>query len=458
MFKANRIYLFIIIFIAILLSIQTLLIINNLNYFYFLIPIILTVIIAYFISQLVTYKDELLENQKLLESIIENDNSGIAIINYNGVFKFSSNILNNILEYELNELNGTNIIDITIPTYKEDILKALKYSTTQGHFKRLKHELYKKDGSKIYVETSFTMLPNKQEIVLIINNLQYEKELELLNSSLEYRIKFKTKELEQLNQILENRIKDEVEKNREKDLLMFQQARLASMGEMIGNIAHQWRQPISAVMALVQSIEFRNRIGKLDDEFIKDKTSEALTIIKKMSHTIDDFRNFFSQTKKKDQFNIAQLFEENLLFLNDTFKGNSIEVIKNINSNIAIEGYKNEVSHSFLNILSNAKDALIENNIGNVKRYIFVDINDTPTSIIITIKDNAGGIKNDYITKIFDPYFTTKHQSHGTGIGLYMTKQIIEKNMSGKISVSNVSYEYNNHKYTGAEFIIEFKL
>jgi len=251
---------------------------------------------------------------------------------------------------------------------------------------------------------------------------------------------------------LEKQIQQEIEENRKKDVVMFQHARLAQMGEMINNIAHQWRQPLSMVSAIVQNIHFKYQLGKLDDNFMNHNIDEIKKILHQMSQTITDFQNFFHPNKEKEEFFIENSIDHTIDLLDHSMEKQDIEFIRlERNDLIHIMGYPNEFAQTFLNIFSNAKDALLANDLYD-KRCIYIETKLLDETFLISIYDNAGGIPEDILGKVFNPYFTTKEQGKGTGIGLYMCKQIIEKNMDGTIFVQNKTLD-NGEK--GAEFVIE---
>ena len=251
-----------------------------------------------------------------------------------------------------------------------------------------------------------------------------------------------------LNKNLEERVKLELEKNREKDKVMIQQSRLASMGEMISNIAHQWRQPLSSLSLIVQDVHDAYQHDELDREYLDNATDSSIRIIDFMSKTIDDFRNFFKPNKSKSIFKINELIDETLELVNATFRSKEITVKKFLLENDAkVLGYPNEFSQVILNILKNAQDILTERDVKN--RLVVVKSSIKKDRVIISIEDNAGGIKLENIHKVFDPYFSTKHKAQGTGIGLYMSKQIIESHMRGILNVKNSE--------TGAIFEIKLK-
>jgi signal transduction histidine kinase len=243
-------------------------------------------------------------------------------------------------------------------------------------------------------------------------------------------------ELKNINLTLETRVQTSIEEIRNKDKMLLEQSRLAIMGEMIGNIAHQWRQPLNAIGLIVQDIQDAFYYNECTTEYIDNNVNSAMKQLEYMSHTIDDFRNFFKPNKAKDNFNVVEQIEKALSLTSAMFDNRSIKLIKEFEKkDLVIFGYPNEYSQVILNILSNSKDAIIERDIKNP--FIIMRVEEDVLGVKLTIEDNAGGIPANIINKIFDPYFTTKHQSQGTGLGLYMSKMIIEKNMSGKLFVAN---------------------
>ena len=252
----------------------------------------------------------------------------------------------------------------------------------------------------------------------------------------------------ELSKNLDKRVQQEIEKNRYKEQLLMQQSKMASMGEMIGNIAHQWRQPLNALALSIQEVKILHDKDKLDAQNLEQATQKSLMLIEKMTTTIDDFMGFFRQDKIKSPFDVQKVTEETLTLLDASLKYNFIEFnINNNNINSTVKGYKGEFSQVILNLISNAKGALLERKIKDSR--IDVEISAEENSVIIEVKDNAGGVPIEIIDRIFEPYFTTKEEGKGTGIGLYMSKIIIEKNMDGKLSVENDK--------DGAVFKIELK-
>ena len=246
----------------------------------------------------------------------------------------------------------------------------------------------------------------------------------------------KTAELENLNKNLEKRVKEEIEKNREQEQFLIQKSKFIALGEMISNIAHQWRQPLNELSSIMMNIKLKYRKGLMTNEYMQKKGEDIDRLLEFMSKTIDDFRNFFIPDKKKKLFSIKQACESVLSIMKSSLKDKNIKVLIKIDKDIKIYGYESEFEQVILNILSNAKYALVKNSIVNPTITISLEV-DGNDKIKLYIKDNAGGIKTKPIEKIFEPYFTTKDTSSGTGIGLYMSKLIIEKNMKGTLKAYN---------------------
>lgn len=238
-------------------------------------------------------------------------------------------------------------------------------------------------------------------------------------------------------------LKKMVEEKNEKEKLLIHQSKLASMGEMINNIAHQWRQPLTHLGFINMNLQLAFEDEPLDKKYLKEKIEESNAQLDFMSKTIDNFRDFYKPNKQKEIFYISVAVKKALEIMEPIFESNKIEFEFNVIKDKQINAYENEYSQVILNILTNAKDVLISRQIQNPK--IIISINEKNDSIITTILDNAGGIENKYINHIFDPYFTTKQK--GSGIGLYMSKMIIESHFKGKIKVFN--------KEKGASFSIE---
>lgn len=278
----------------------------------------------------------------------------------------------------------------------------------------------------------------------IILKRLYESNKKLLESQTE---------LENLNKNLQEKIEKEIglklKKEREaneKERILVHQSKLASMGEMIGNIAHQWRQPLTELSSILINLELYFDHNKLTKEKFKAKIEESNEQILFMSKTIEDFRNFFKSNKPREDYRISIVVENVQKLMGSTLKNNHIELKIVIQDDFSINGYVNEVSQALINIFNNAKDVISERKVqeGCIRIETFMQ----DDKKIMTVEDNAGGIEIIPIEKIFEPYISTKHAKSGTGIGLYMTKTIIEKNNNGIIEVQNTE--------KGAMFIVTF--
>lgn len=261
--------------------------------------------------------------------------------------------------------------------------------------------------------------------IAILISIAISQKIDDILKNYEEKVRKNANELESLNQSLEEKVKIEIEKNREKEQLLIQKSKLIALGEMISNIAHQWRQPLSELSSILMFIKFKFDLNALDSQTMDKKSKEATQVLEYMSHTIDDFRNFFMPKKDKEEFYLNKVINSIMTIVSSGLKNNNINVEINIDDNITLKTYLNEYQQVILNILKNAKDILIEKNIKNplIKMEAKID----ETHIILTIEDNGGGVFVEPLNKIFEPYFTTKSKSDGTGIGLYMSKIIVEK-------------------------------
>ena len=255
------------------------------------------------------------------------------------------------------------------------------------------------------------------------------------------------KALEELNKNLEEKIAFEIEKNREKDLQIFNNAKMVSLGEMIGNIAHQWRQPLSSISTLASGLLVSKEYGTLQDDIFFQYCNNIVENTKYLSETIDTFRDFIKEKKELKKVILQDRIKTTLQIQNATLNHNHITLIDDIDYStpIFIELAIGELSQVLINILNNAKDALIYNQIENP--WIKLSLESNETTVLITIEDNAGGVPENIIPHIFEPYFTTKHQSQGTGLGLYMSYKIVVENLKGKLYAKNSLF--------GAKFFIE---
>lgn len=295
----------------------------------------------------------------------------------------------------------------------------------------------------IIIATAYSDRTNKEILDALKNNTYYIRKP--FNSEEIYQLVYSlsisyaaTKTIQKLNTDLERKIEEEIEKNRQKDSLLFQQAKLAAMGEMIGNIAHQWRQPLNIISMLFQKVYRQHANGTLDKEAMSNALNQAMDTINYMSQTIDDFRGHFESNKEKVPYSLLGVIKNTVGLLEPSFKLKNIDFEIVSPTDIELFGFPEDIKQVLLNLLNNAKDAIVSNNIENgmIRVEIVAVFSDIPEAIV-RIHDNGGGINGQYIEKVFEPYFTTKHKSQGTGIGLYMSKRIVEERLGGSITVSN---------------------
>ncbi len=274
-------------------------------------------------------------------------------------------------------------------------------------------------------------------VMIIVASLSMIISNRISDAFLDYQfsVKRKEKKLEILNKNLLNKVKLGIKEVREKDRAMLHQSRLAGLGTMLSMIAHQWRQPLTEVSGILMELETATKFKKLNDNLILDCVKDGDKLINYMSNTIDDFRNFFKPSKKKENFSVIDACKNSLSIVEPTLKDFGIKVNKNFEDDSIICGYPREFSQVILNIMLNCKDAFVDRSTKNPKINFRISMLENKVKIII--KDNAGGIESDKLNKVFEPYFTTKSDSKGTGLGLYMSKMIIEKNMNGKLNVKN---------------------
>jgi PAS domain S-box-containing protein len=254
--------------------------------------------------------------------------------------------------------------------------------------------------------------------------------------------------LEELNDTLEKRVGEEVAKNREKDFMLIQQNRQAALGEMLDHIAHQWKQPLNSISLIIQDLGETASDGELTDEHVEETACKIMALLDHMAQTIDIFRGFYRPDKEKKVFSIKDCIDQALAFIAPAFRFHSIAVELDVDPGLTAFGYPKEYAQVLLNILANSRDAFKAR--GTEKPRVIIRAFAEDTKTVVTIADNAGGIPEAITGKIFDFYFTTNESSGGTGIGLYMSKNIIEKNMGGKLSAVNTG--------SGAQFRIEVKL
>jgi signal transduction histidine kinase len=347
-------------------------------------------------------------------------------------FKAKDGIYNIITFLPIKNVQGDATIAYTVKHTQNDYLGELH----NDYYLVLSLVLLILAGILFYVYKDYIY---KQNLTHGLEIIKHQKE-ELAHS---------VEELERQN----IQITTSIDENRRKDTMIAEQSRLASLGEMIGNIAHQWRQPLSAISTSASSIIVQNELGILNSSELNPPLNKIIEKTHFLSQTIEDFRNFIEGKKEKVEFVVSSAIDNALSVVDSSISNHYIVIKKDYQDMIFINNYKNEFIQGVLNIINNAKDALDEK-VQREERFIFITVKKVKTKAIIIIQDNAGGIPDEIIPKIFEPYFTTKHQSQGTGLGLYMTYKIINDSMHGSLKVENKEVIYKDKSYFGARFTI----
>ncbi len=265
--------------------------------------------------------------------------------------------------------------------------------------------------------------------------LEQQEQLLNFNIKLATQVEIKTSQLQHINESLEETVQEKIEELIQKDEILTAQSKQAVMGEMISMIAHQWRQPLSSITLQISNLQFKKLLGEeMEDEEITNTLTEISDTIIYLSNTIDDFQTYFHPDKELTKIEITELLQKTLSFVLPRLKDNHVKIDIKSKSNIIITTYMNELIQVILNLLHNSIDALIELNCKEQK--INISVEDLDSNIFISISDNAGGIPEDVISRIFEPYFSTKGKN-GTGLGLYMSQMIIQKQFNGKLNVKS---------------------
>ena len=365
------------------------------------------------ITELKVKELQLIEQQKELQSIYDTTKDGLAIVDMETNFIKVNKAFCDITGLSEEELLKTSSIALIGDENKEELVKSnineIILKDSVDNFERV----YVAKNRRINITLSATLMPDKNHILLSMKDVTKNK-------------------------------------------LFEEQSKLAAMGEMIGNIAHQWRQPLSVITTVSSNVKFHKEYDELKNY---DVTSDMNTIMQQadyLSKTIDDFRNFIKNSKEINLISIKSVVEKTLSLLHAAMVNNGINVISNLNDDLEIEANENELIQSFINIINNAKDAENENVKNSDDKLIFVETLKEDSNLIVLIKDNGGGIPNTIMNRIFEPYFTTKNKSVGTGIGLSMTYKMLVERQHALINVYNEEYVYDNKNYKGACFKITF--
>jgi phosphate/phosphite/phosphonate ABC transporter binding protein len=380
------------------------------------------------------------ELRKMYKAVEQSANS-IIITDLEGNIEFVNQTFYELTGYSHAEVIGHNPRILKSGKHPDKFYKNL-WDTIKAGKNWHGEFLNKKKNGDFYWEAA-TIAPVKNKDDEIINFMAVKEDITKRKQA-QQQLQEANQKLRELSENLEEKVNAAVAEIQEKDHMLIAQSKQAAMGEMIANIAHQWRQPLSAVAAIVQDIEDAYEFEELTQEYLENSVKKTMQQIQYMSQTIDDFRNFFNPNKSKIDFNIKEKIDKTLGFLASSIKQYNIDIIQDIDENCSCNGYPNEFSQVILNIINNAKDAIKENTPD--KPYIKISCERTAKEKnIIKISNNGGQIPQDKLQTIFQPYYTTKKD--GTGLGLYMSKMIVERNLKGSIEIKNME--------NGVEFKIE---
>jgi len=364
-----------------------------------------------------------------------------------------NNIITGIKGFSQNSFKPNDVY--LLSNKNKPILKSILQKGLDSISEDDKKDIIEKwtNNSVVKEVIDYTLLLKIMLVVILLMSLLVYRQKIIKNKNKELRllVEEKTRELKEINENLEKKIKEEVEKTTKREKQLYESVKMAQMGEIIGNIAHQWRQPLSMISTSAGGLQLEKDFGVLDDEKFKKYTDGIIEHTEYLSKTIDIFRNYIEEKAELKDVILQDRINSAISIVEASFKNSNIKIENNITTEkpIEIRIVVGELSQVIINILNNARDILIQRDISNP--WVKVDLEYKEKNIILLkVEDNGGGIDNGFLSKIFDPYFTTKHKSQGTGLGLHMSKRIIEKHLHGKMYVENS----NN----GALFTIELPI
>ena len=357
-----------------------------------------------------------LQSTKVLANTFFNLSINLQLIaNVNGEVLQVSNNCKNILGYTQEELVNTSFLDLVHPDDREPTIEEMKQLQIGKHVYYFENRYKHKDEH--YVVLGWSADVNEDKTIIYASAHD----------------------------------KTRLKKNEQ---LVLQQSKMASMGEMLENIAHQWRQPLSVISTLSSSLDVKNDLGLLDKDEISSSVKNIDLNVQHLSSTIDTFRNFYKSNKINKTFKVKEALDTTFKLASSQFHKAEITIVEEI-LDIRYTGLENELIQVIMNILNNARDELIKL---KGTRLLLINVSIKDDYVEIDIIDNAGGIPEDILPNVFEAHFTTKTDTTGTGIGLYMSKTIIEEHMNGRILAENIDFSYNGISYIGARFSIVLPL
>jgi len=366
------------------------------------------------ITEVQKLQDEVNNQKKELESIFNSAQVAIAVIDLKTNFLNCNDTFLKIIGYTKEELLKKSCSELTAAEDREINSNAINEALEKGYVNDIIKNCVTADKKHITVNMSISLLPDKQRFILVIQDITQMKITE-------------------------------------------EQKRLASMGEMIGNIAHHWRQPLSVISTGASGMKVQKEYNILTDESFYKVCDAINENAQYLSKTIDYFANFVRGNFEPIQFDLEKNIQSFLTLIDSSTKKNNIQFIIDVEKNSMITGLPNELIQCFVNMFNNSKEAFIVKDIQENTRYIFISLVEEDNSIRIIFKDNAGGISEKNLQKVFEPYFTMKHKSQGTGLGLSMSYRVVVHGMKGTLTVHNEEYKYKGEEYKGACFTITLK-
>ena len=353
------------------------------------------------------------DQKEEFEAVFNYSTEGIAILDLDSKFLNINDAYVQMLGYTKEQLLTMNCLDLTVSEDRERTKEALNEALEKGYIKNFEKSSIIKGGKRINVAISISLLPDKKRFLLMSKDISSEKVLQ-------------------------------------------EQARLASMGEMIGNIAHQWRQPLSVISVSVSSVKLQAELEKLEKTYIMKCADDVMLQTEYLSKTIDNFRDFIRGKKEYGLISLVETIHSSLSLLDASLNNNFIKLVLDLEDDLTIIGNKNELSEAIINIVNNSKDIL--KSYSEESRYLFISTKSLDeNSLELTILDSGGGIEDSILSRVFEPYFTTKHKSQGTGLGLAITEKIIRQRHGAVITVYNKEFTYDKRDFKGACFSIVFK-
>lgn len=389
--------------------------------------------------QLIAREQAIRDSREELDDLYNNAPCGYHSLDKNGMIIRMNGTELRRLGYSREAIVGQiNFIDIVTPTDRGKFEKSFSLLKELGRINDLELELICSDGSILPVSLNATVLYDVDGSFLLSRNTSYDITIR----------KEAERKLNELNKNLSQRIEEETELRLRQERLLARNARLAAIGEMIGAIAHQWRQPLATLGVTVQSIRMAWEKRCLDDQFLESAEADAQMQLNYMSDTIEDFRNFFSHEKVIERFDVREKINEVVLLVAPQFanSGVTLQVVDNSpGCGLEIKGFQNEFKQSVLNLVSNSFDAIITKSINGRRSdgtidsngLIVISLAGEGDFVVIEVRDNGCGIPDEYADKVFEPYFTSKSADKGSGIGLYMTRLIIEESIGGRLNFTS---------------------